>query len=132
MQAIVDGLVGLSECSYKPENSSTFVSELSKLIQGRIDEMTFRQKLESLHGLTMGTNYLSQEAGDTVRSTIKALVESIDEIVFDITSNELSFEEHKMVFDVYSNLKFAKDKDMRDLNFKSEALLSAMNMNINN
>jgi hypothetical protein len=31
-QAIVDGLVGLSECSYKPENASEFVRKLASLI----------------------------------------------------------------------------------------------------
>ena len=41
-QAIVDGLVGLSECSYKPENSSVYIQELAKLLQERMDEMTFR------------------------------------------------------------------------------------------
>ena len=34
-----------------------------------------------------------------------------------------------MLFDVYSNLKFAKDEQMRKLNFKNKALLTALELN---
>ena len=57
------------------------------------------------------------------------MVESIEEIVFDITDNELFFGEHQMLFDVYSNLKFAKDEQMRKLNFKNKALHTALELN---
>ena len=60
-QAIVDGLVGLSECSYKPINSGMFVRELAKLIAQRVDQMSFREKIEALSGLLSGTDGLSQE-----------------------------------------------------------------------
>ena len=41
-QAIVDGLVGLSECPYKPHGASQFVQKLAGLIdQQRVDDMTF-------------------------------------------------------------------------------------------
>ena len=50
-QALVDGLVGLSQCNYKPDGSPEFVSSLSNMIGERIDDMTFLQKLEALHSL---------------------------------------------------------------------------------
>ena len=61
-----------------------------------------------------------------MRAAVGALVESIDEVTFSITDNELSYGEHKALFDIYANLKFAKEEEMRQLNFKNKTLLVAM------
>ena len=40
-QALVDGLVGLSQCNFKPDGTPELVSSLSKMIGERIQDMTF-------------------------------------------------------------------------------------------
>ena len=40
-QALVDGLVGLSQCNYKPDSTPELVTGLSKMLGERIQDMTF-------------------------------------------------------------------------------------------
>ena len=61
-----------------------------------------------------------------MRRAVKLLVDSIDDITFDITSHELKYGEQLLLFDAYANLKFARDDRMRQLNFKNPTILVAM------
>ena len=58
--------------------------------------MSFVQRLEALHGLVSLDLNLTQD----VKETVRKLRQSIDDIVFDITKNELNFSEQKMLYDV--------------------------------
>ena len=50
--------------------------------------------------------------------------QSLDDLTFDITKNELNFTEQQMIFDIQANLKFSEDDELRKLVFTNQSLLA--------
>lgn len=137
-QALVDGVVGLAGCTYKPYNAEKMVSKVVKMLRmplpkpksgapqiELLETLSFLQAVELLKGLSSpGVAFKDKQ----VVKCLELLCTRFNLMSFDMIQNELTFEEFNKLYDAYVNLKFSEVKELRKMQaqlFTNEALVRA-------
>lgn len=108
----------------------------------RIDQLTFMQRIELLKALTTPTvvdlfrgkaNNISAKKLRSMHTNyikcIKSLCTQLDSIGFDIISHEVKYDELKIIYDGFVNLKYSSDEQLREIertSFTNESLRGAV------
>lgn len=126
-QILIDGLIGIalgSDRSTEAFRTAGAIAE--RFTTKRIAGLKFNEKVELLNGICVADLL---EHPDTKHSALKVVAEtisSLNDLWFDNTENELTFDNFDKLREVYLTIKVSSDKNVRKVNFKNKNLLSAL------
>lgn len=113
-QVLIDGLVGIAHGPALNKDTTKVCGLLLKPFENtsRLEKLTFKEKVELINAICVADLH---EGDELARKVLKFVINDLDSLHFDITDNELSYENFEKLFEVYQTLRCSSHSD---LNFK--------------
>lgn len=103
LQAAIDGIVGLTSCSYQPKQAQAFVNQISADLLSKQDLLNFRQKVELLSALTT-LSARQDSVSDSVVALVEKLVNEVNTVNYQVIVDDLFHSEITQLHQVYVDL----------------------------
>ena len=115
-QVLIDGLVGIAHGPALNEKTKKVCELLLKPFENtsRLEKLTFKEKIELINAICVADLH-EHEENLLARKILKFVIDDLDSLHFDITDNELSYENFEKLFEVYQTLRCSSHSY---LNFK--------------
>ena len=111
-----NGLVGIAHGPALNEKTKKVCELLLKPFENtsRLEKLTFKEKIELINAICVADLH-EHEENLLARKILKFVIDDLDSLHFDITDNELSYENFEKLFEVYQTLRCSSHSY---LNFK--------------
>lgn len=111
---LIDGLVGIAYGPTLNEQTTKVCGLLLKPFENikRLEKLSFKEKIELINAICVAD---LQEENELARKVLKFVIDDLDSLHFDITDNELSYDNFEKLSEVYQTLRSSSHSE---LNFK--------------
>jgi hypothetical protein len=124
---LIDGLVGIALGTDRGESAMKTASILVNAFgQERIEALKFSEKIELLNSICVANMLEEPTTKQKATKVATMLINSLDDLWFDNTDNELTLNNFELLNECYLTIKTSPDAKIRKLNFKNTNLLSAL------
>lgn len=124
---MIDGLVGIATGPDRGDAANEMAQSLLRAFdQRRIDALSFKERVEVLNAVCVADLMDTQATKSEAMRVAKQIVNSIDDLWFDNTDNELTIQDFELLHEAFLTMQLSMDQNVRALNFKNQNLLSSL------